>query len=192
MHTLKALWQARKYIGIKENAMRWDLWNSLEYVHPSAVTKQVYESFVETVLPSVMKKHGDVRLYNSFVREKVRRVNKYRKMVESNIPRLSVCYLRTKTGTAVGLTYCNSHDNPNTWFGRALALKRAVRALKGRNKYRPHVVRTGNNLIRDETEFSALLLKYECLVSTKSFLVQGDPEYRLPLITGNGDNGNGK
>jgi len=160
--------------------IHWDLWANLEHVDPLTVTKEIYLQMRDNVLLELCKKYGPgVKIqYSVYFSERPGRKKiqtpegtKYNP-VTLNLPLLTVCYIRPGAEapidaevTAVGLTYCNSKDNPNVWYGKAVSLKRAMRAIKGRG------IMHHNNFIDPQNDVAALLKKLGADVVCKSFFM---------------------
>ena len=144
------------------------LWKNLEHLNPNEFGKDDYTYLTYLVLSGLRSRHGEVEPKYAFVRsEEPVGGRKSAPGKTVRLPRLTVCYLRRIEGlepqTAVGLAFCSNGDNPNKWYGRALAFKRSVTALIGRHL-------TEENYIREGTEFATFLTEIGSPVITKSFL----------------------
>lgn len=149
-----------------------DLWFDLEHMNPQDFMKDTYTYFCKLVRQGLRKRHGEITPSYAFFRtEEVVFPKKDSEMcLVVQVPRLTVCYLRPvepspETGrTAVGFAYCNSVDNPNKWFGRALAFKRAITALVGREDNQ-------ENFIREYTELAYFLDLIGCPSNVKASVI---------------------
>ncbi len=157
-----------------------NIWVSLEHMTPNEFTKEDYTWFLFLVRESLRKKHGDIEPEFAFLRKEETVISKKGDLRIENpvkIPRLTVCHLRPSDPspnagtTAVGFAFCNSNDNPNKFFGKALALKRAVKALVGREDCQ-------ENFIRHDTSFEGFLREIGLSTNVKSSLVY-DPEWSI-------------
>ena len=148
-----------------------DLWYNLEHFNSQTFTHDDYMWIIYAVKRGLYKRHGDINPEYAFLRNEEILHSRKNLIVDKTvfIPRMTVCYLRPNDpspasgSTAVGFAFCSNGDNPNKWYGRALAFKRAVMALVARHL-------TYENLIREETEFATFLSKHNCSKIIKSFL----------------------
>ncbi len=156
------------------------LWKNLEHVHPQDFTADDFLWINEVVLTGLNRCHWGVIPEFAFFRSEEYQGNPLVTQEsggkKARIPRLTVCYLRSQEWTAVGLAFCSKGDNPNKLYGKALALKRAVTALVGRQI-------CNENYIREDTEFKTFLNTLGSPLAVKSFLIQ-DQEYTLVLKDG--------
>ena len=129
-----------------------DLWNNLEHSNPKEFRKEDYFCLVDMILTGLDNRHADLNPLFGFYRD------------SENLPRLTVCYLKTEEGVAVGLAFCSNGDNPNKHFGKAVAFKRAVRALLGRH------TEDEQNKISMDTDFDVFLGEYLCPITVKSYM----------------------
>jgi hypothetical protein len=126
-----------------------DLWLNLEHEDAHLFGKEEFLYLMFTVQGGLSKRYGLIEPEFAFYRkEEVQRHPDPMKSSSQtvNVPRLTVCYIRTEDGTSTGIAYCSKPDNPNKWYGRALAFKRAVQILLGRDIYDEIYIRQGTDL----------------------------------------------
>ncbi len=158
----------------KEKFTMQELWTDLEHQNSNMFMKEDFEYLQYYALAGLRKRHGDFTPTFHFIRGLETFTMPDGEHRTHRIPRLTVCYLRNKEKTFVGLAFCSSPDNPSRWYGKALALKRAVQCATGRNLV------NHEQCIRENTQFIHFLKDAfngsYCLV--KSFEVS-DPFFTL-------------
>ena len=152
-----------------------EIWRNLDHVNPNEFSRDDYIYLTYLIKSGLRKRHGEIEPKYAFIRKEEtvvqRKVDATRTI---KVPRLTVCYIRpgeVYRETAVGLAYCSIGDNPNKWYGRALAFKRAVAALLGRQDCE-------ENFIRPGTQFETFLCAIGSPVALKSF-VTASADYNL-------------
>ena len=155
-----------------------EIWKNLEHMNPNEFSRDDYTYLTYLVKAGLRKRHGEVEPKYAFIRKEETVVQRKTDATRSvKVPRLTVCYLRPGVEspeegiTAVGLAYCSIGDNPNKFYGRALAFKRSVAALLGRQD-------CDENFIRPGTQLETFLCAIGRPIAVKSFVINS-PDYRV-------------
>lgn len=170
-----------------------DMWKNLEHVPSNEFTKEDYLCLTSIILNGLKRSHGEVETHFSFFRSNETVIQKNTgEQHKTNVPRLSICQIRPgvqspiRGNIAVGLAFCTTPDNPNKYYGKTLAFKRAVIALVARGV-------SDENVIRSGTRFDNFLKEIQCPRVVKSFLMTENEYANLRTQKEEGDNnGDGK
>ena len=147
------------------------IWMHLEDIRPNLMSREISKDIEEFILDQLCRTYN-VNLYVDYSYGR-----------NENGQRILTIAKLSETGQAqdvfevffMGLSFCSTGDNPNHWFGRLLAFKRAVAAIKGR-PFRGNHIRPDSQLAKFLNE-SNLPGVYE-----KSFVFEAVTTVSEPVI----------